>query len=74
MNKPILVTDIAQARKALGYSEDWGKYTLCEAMHAHFELGGVGPLVLINVLDPERHKAAQGGTRSLKARERARRR
>lgn len=67
VNKPILVTDIAQARKALGYSEDWGKYTLCEAMHAHFELGGVGPLVLINVLDPERHKAAQGGTRSLKA-------
>lgn len=45
VNKPILVTDIAQARKALGYSEDWGKYTLCEAMHAHFELGGVGPLV-----------------------------
>lgn len=65
VNKPILVEDIAQARKALGYSDDWGKYTLCEAMHAHFELGGVGPLVLINVFDPTAHKAAKGGTKSL---------
>lgn len=65
VNRPILISDIAQARKRFGYSEDWGKYTLCEAMHAHFETGGVGPLVLINVLDPEKHKAAQGGTKTL---------
>ncbi|MCE5342209.1 MAG: hypothetical protein LLF96_01285 [Eubacteriales bacterium] len=65
VNVPILVQNIAEARKALGYSDDWDKYTLCEAMHAHLENKGVGPLVLINVLDPVAHKAATGGTASL---------
>ena len=52
VNKPILVNNIAEAKAAFGYSDDWDKYTLCEAMHVHFDLNGVGPLVLINVLDP----------------------
>lgn len=52
VNKPILVNNIAEARKYFGYSEDWAKYTLCEAMKVHLEEKGVGPLVLINVLDP----------------------
>lgn len=51
VNEPILVSTMQEAQKVLGYSEDWAKYTLCEAMHAHFVLGGVGPIVLINVLD-----------------------
>lgn len=65
VNRPILVTNIAEARKYFGYSEDWDKYTLCEAMHAHLENKGVGPLVLINVLDPAVHKAAEDGTANL---------
>lgn len=65
VNKPILVSNIAEARKYFGYSEDWSKYTLCEAMHAHLENKAVGPLVLINVLDPATHKATTGGTKSL---------
>lgn len=58
VNKPILCNNIAEARAAFGYSDNWGSYTLCEAMHVHFELNGVGPLILINVLDPtkEAHK------------------
>ena len=56
VNKPILCYDIADARKYLGYSEDWAKYTLCEAMHAHFEIKAVGPVVFINVLDPAVHR------------------
>ena len=56
VNKPILVKNIADAKKYLGYSDDYAKYTLCEAMHTHFELKGVGPLVFINVLDPAKHK------------------
>lgn len=52
VNKPILVRNIAEARKYFGYSDDFASYTLCEAMHVHFEKKGVGPLVLINVLDP----------------------
>ena len=62
VNKPILVQNIAEARKLLGYSDDWAKYTLCEAMHAHLELKGVGPLVFINVLDPDTHRAAEDET------------
>lgn len=56
VNVPILVRNIAEARKYLGYSDDWASYTLCEAMYAHLEYLGVGPLVFINVLDPEKHK------------------
>lgn len=65
VNRPILVSDMAEARKYLGYSDDWAKYTLCEAMHAHFENNAVGPLVMINVLDPAAHKSESGGTVSL---------
>lgn len=59
VNKPILVHNIAEARKYFGYSGDWDKYTLCEAIHAHLEVAGVGPLVLINVLDPAKHIAKE---------------
>ena len=64
VNKPIVVNNIAEAKKYFGYSEDWAAYTLCEAMHVHFELKGVGPIVLINVLDPAKHKETSGGTAS----------
>lgn len=53
VNKPILVNDISEAKKYFGYSDDWAKYSLCEAMHVFLELAGVGPLVMINVLDPK---------------------
>lgn len=64
VNKPILVHDIAEARRYFGYSESWEDYTLCEAMHMFLENKAVGPLVLINVLDPEKHKG-EAGTVSL---------
>ena len=56
VNVPILINNIAEARKYLGYSDEWADYTLCEAMHVFFENKGVGPLVFINVLDPATHK------------------
>lgn len=65
VNKPVLVRSIAEARRLFGYSEDWSKYSLCEAMYVHLEHKGVGPLVLINVLDPAVHKATDGGSVSL---------
>lgn len=65
VNRPILVNNIAEARKYFGYSEEWDKYTLCEAMHAHLENKGVGPLVMINVLDPAAHRAEEGGSANL---------
>ena len=62
VNKPVVVNNIAEARQLFGYSNDWAKYTLCEAMHVHLEQKGVGPLVLINVLDPTKttHKGTAG--------------
>lgn len=65
VNRPILVTNIAEARKKFGYSEDYASFTLCEAMHVHFDLNGVGPLVLINVLDPKKHVSAAAVTKNL---------
>lgn len=66
VNRPIVVRNIAEARRYFGYSDDWASYTLCEAMHVHLQMGGVGPLVMINVLDPAVHKAAEGGTLTAK--------
>lgn len=56
INKPVLVSTFEEAKAALGYSEDFKNYTLSEAMYAYFKLIGVGPIVCINVLDPETHK------------------
>jgi len=57
VNVPILVNNIAEAKRYFGYSDDWANYTLCEVMHHFLETKGVGPLVLINVLDPATHKS-----------------
>ena len=65
VNKPILVNDISEAKKCFGYSDDWAKYSLCEAMHVFLELAGVGPLVMINVLDPKStHKSSTVTTKT----------
>ena len=58
VNRPVRVGNMAEARRALGYSDNWAAYTLCEAMMAHFSEKGVGPLVFINVFDPEKHCAS----------------
>ena len=60
VNVPIVVNSIADARKYFSYSDDWDKYTLCEAMHVHLEHKGVGPLVFINVLDPTKAEHKKG--------------
>ena len=64
VNEPKLIRNIAEAKKYFGYSDDWEKYTLCEAMHHFFETKGIGPLVFINVLDPTKaaHKATNATT------------
>jgi len=60
INSIILVNSFEEAKAALGYSDDWALYSLCEAMWAHFKspLGSIGPIVLVNVLDPDTHNAA----------------
>ena len=36
VNVPVLCSSMAEARSRLGYSEDFGKYTLCQSMYASF--------------------------------------
>ncbi|MGN0944781.1 phage tail sheath family protein [Fusobacterium varium] len=56
VNKPVLCNTYAEAVQAFGYVKDFENFTLCEAIDAHFSKFGVGPIVLINVLDPSIHK------------------
>ena len=49
---PVLCTNWAEAVEKLGYSDDWKKYTLCEAMYSHFKLFGCQPAIFCNVMDP----------------------
>lgn len=60
VNKPIVVTSYPEAVAALGYSDDWKSYTLCQVIDAFFKQFAVGPLVLINVFDPSVHKTTVG--------------
>lgn len=55
VNKPFLVNTYQEAVQSVGYNEDFEAYTLCEAISASFQVIGVAPLVLINVLDPKKH-------------------
>lgn len=57
-NKLFLCNSFAEAKAAVGYSDDYETYTLCQAMDAFFKAFGVGPIVICNVLDPAVHKAS----------------
>ena len=59
VNKPVICYSWDEAVNALGYSGDWDKYTLCEAMYSEFKLYAVKPIIFINVLDPAKHKTAE---------------
>lgn len=54
-NRPVLCYSYAEAVAALGYSDDWEKYTLCEVMYSQFSLYNCAPVVFVNVLDPDKH-------------------
>ena len=56
VNQPVKVSSFDEAKSALGYSDDWESYTLCQSMKACFEIFKVYPVIFINVLDPQRHK------------------
>ena len=56
VNAPIMALNYKEAVAALGYSEKWKNYTLCEVMYSSFQLYGVSPVFFVNVLDPEKHK------------------
>lgn len=58
VNKPKLCYSYKEACAAVGYSDDWEKYTLCQSIYACFQVQNTAPIILINVLDPMKHKKA----------------
>ncbi len=55
VNVPVLCNSMSEAKRKLGYSDDFENYTLCQSMYASFIAYGVAPVVFINVLDPDKH-------------------
>ena len=58
VNTPIMALTYEDAVAALGYSDDWEKYSLCEVIYSQFQLYNVAPVFFVNVLDPAKHKKA----------------
>lgn len=65
VNEPILVNSFEEAVKYFGYSEDYARYTLCEAMDACFKLYNIAPVVFINVYDPTKGKSAAAAPKTV---------
>lgn len=51
INDPIMCNSYTEAVEAFGFSDDWEKYPLCEEIYCAFQLYGIAPIVLVNVLD-----------------------
>lgn len=51
VNTPILINSFKEAEQKLGYSKEWGKFTLCEAVYAHFmnTIRPIAPIIVINM-------------------------
>ena len=63
INKPILCSNLAEFVTQFGWSDDFDKYTLCEAARCFFQLFNVAPLICVNVLNTATHK--KQGTKTL---------
>lgn len=55
-NEVIMANDYEEAVRFLGYSDDWEKYPLCMEIYTAFTLYNVAPVIMVNVLDPKKHK------------------
>ena len=62
VNVPVMGLNNGDAVSALGYSDNWKKYSLCEVMFSHFRLYTTAPVFFVNVLDPARHRKAVAAT------------
>lgn len=67
VNRPVKLANMQDVQAHVGNSDDWASFTLCEAFSAHFnnQLGNVGPIYVINVLDPDVHRKAETTTVSV---------
>lgn len=58
VNTPVVCATFAEAKEKLGFSSDYGNFTICQSMDASFKRFGVSPVIFINVLDPAKHMKA----------------
>lgn len=56
VNTPVVCYTYKEAVKALGYSDDFARFGLCESVKACFQVFNVAPIILVNVLDPGKEK------------------
>lgn len=67
VNMPVKLESMSDAQTKLGYAADWESFSLCEAFAEHFDnsLGNIGPIYVVNVLDPETHRNVDATTKAL---------
>jgi len=67
VNSFIELSDKTDAYTKVGYSSDWESFTLSEAVAAHFDNrnGNIGPIFVINVLNPDIHKKTEKTTKQV---------
>lgn len=67
INIPIKIQNMGEVQSQLGYAADWTSFTLCEVFAQHFDntVGNVGPVYVVNVLNPDEHKDAEKITKEL---------
>ena len=53
VNTPKLCYSFAECVAAMGYSDDFDQFTLCQSIDASFRIFNVAPIILVNVLDPK---------------------
>lgn len=61
VNKPVLIQNFNEVAAKIGYNDsNWANFDLCEAIYAHFknQIQPIGPIVLVNVLNPDTMKTA----------------
>ena len=59
VNTPKLVYSYKEAVEAVGYSDDFENFTLCQSISACFQVFNVAPIILVNVLDPIRRPTSR---------------
>lgn len=59
INKPMIINSYTDAKAKLGVSDDFKKFTLMEAVYAHFLNGekSIAPIIVVNMANPANREA-----------------
>lgn len=62
VNVPLVAYSKPDAVEKVGFSYDFKNFTICQSIYASFEVFAVAPIIMINVLDPNKHVKAVTAT------------